>query len=34
MTTTIHITQRDEWEKARKIGAYIADTLDTQGFIH
>lgn len=34
MTAIIHITQRDEWEKASESGSYNADTLKTQGFIH
>ena len=30
----LHITRREDWERAKRIGQYKADTLDTQGFIH
>jgi uncharacterized protein (DUF952 family) len=29
-----HITSRDEWQSAQTTGAYRAESLDTQGFIH
>jgi uncharacterized protein (DUF952 family) len=29
-----HITKRTDWEKARALRAYMADTLASQGFIH
>jgi ribosomal-protein-serine acetyltransferase len=29
-----HITTRDEWDEAQKIGAYRAPSLASQGFIH
>ncbi len=29
-----HITKKDEWNKARYLGAYMADSLASQGFIH
>lgn len=29
-----HITTKDEWQQARLIQAYMADSLNTQGFIH
>jgi uncharacterized protein (DUF952 family) len=29
-----HITERDSWQKAQQAGAYRADSLATQGFIH
>ncbi|NHC37813.1 DUF952 domain-containing protein [Scytonema millei] len=30
----LHITQRSQWEQARRDGIYRGDTLDTEGFIH
>ncbi|MDV2996707.1 MAG: hypothetical protein N4J56_006361 [Chroococcidiopsis sp. SAG 2025] len=30
----LHITQRSQWEQARREGTYRGDTLDTEGFIH
>ena len=30
----LHVTRRDEWEGALSRGAYEADTLATEGFIH
>lgn len=30
----LHITPKSTWEEAKKLGAYQADTLSTQGFIH
>jgi uncharacterized protein (DUF952 family) len=29
-----HITSRTSWADAKKSGAYTADSLSTQGFIH
>ncbi|MDZ7956602.1 MAG: DUF952 domain-containing protein [Aulosira sp. DedQUE10] len=34
MKTILHITQRKQWEQAKIIGSYRADSLDTEGFIH
>lgn len=34
MTIILHITRREEWEKAKLAGLYRGDTLDTEGFIH
>ncbi|MBH8567120.1 DUF952 domain-containing protein [Nostoc sp. CENA67] len=34
MNTILHITQRQQWEDAKFIGSYRADSLDTEGFIH
>lgn len=34
MATVVHITPREEWEKAQMSGTYEADTLATEGFIH
>jgi uncharacterized protein (DUF952 family) len=34
MNTIFHITQRRQWEKAKNLGGYHADSLDTEGFIH
>jgi uncharacterized protein (DUF952 family) len=34
MTLILHITRREEWEKAKVVGFYRADTLDSEGFIH
>jgi len=30
----LHITKREQWEKAKLKGVYRSDTLDLQGFIH
>jgi uncharacterized protein (DUF952 family) len=30
----LHITKREQWEKAMLKGVYRGDTLDSQGFIH
>jgi uncharacterized protein (DUF952 family) len=30
----VHIASRDAWEGARARGAYTADSLATEGFIH
>jgi uncharacterized protein (DUF952 family) len=32
--TIYHITSREEWQAAQDAGAYRADSLETQGFIH
>ncbi|OUL27078.1 hypothetical protein BV378_10360 [Nostoc sp. RF31YmG] len=29
-----HITQAEQWEKAKILGSYCAGSLDTEGFIH
>jgi len=29
-----HITTHDQWERAKELGAYEADSLATEGFIH
>lgn len=34
MKTILHITQRQQWEEAKVIGSYRADSLETEGFIH
>jgi len=34
MHIILHITQKQQWEQASKIGIYRGDTLDTEGFIH
>jgi len=34
MTLILHITRREEWEKAKVAGFYRGDTLDYEGFIH
>jgi uncharacterized protein (DUF952 family) len=34
MTIILHITRREEWEKAKVAGFYRGDTLDSEGFIH
>ncbi|MEH2409938.1 DUF952 domain-containing protein [Nostoc sp.] len=34
MNTILHITKRQEWEKAKYLGNYRADSLDSEGFIH
>ncbi|NEU72446.1 DUF952 domain-containing protein [Hassallia byssoidea VB512170] len=34
MTIILHITRREEWEKAKLAGFYRGDTLDSEGFIH
>ncbi len=30
----IHITSRQTWKEAQKLGTYQADTLESEGFIH
>jgi Uncharacterized protein conserved in bacteria len=32
--SVLHIIQRSDWEAARAAGAYRADSLATEGFIH
>ncbi|MBD2251598.1 DUF952 domain-containing protein [Nostoc parmelioides] len=34
MKTILHITKRQQWEQAKNVGSYRADSLDTEGFIH
>lgn len=34
MALLLHITRRDQWDRARFAGYYRGDTLDTEGFIH
>lgn len=34
MSIILHITKREDWEKAKTSGCYQAGTLDTEGFIH
>lgn len=34
MSIILHITKREQWEKAKLKGVYRSDTLDLQGFIH
>jgi uncharacterized protein (DUF952 family) len=34
MNTILHITQLEQWEQAKIIGSYRADSLDIEGFIH
>ncbi|MDF5706083.1 MAG: DUF952 domain-containing protein [Nostoc sp. S4] len=34
MNTILHITQRQQWEQAKNLGSYRADSLDSEGFIH
>ena len=34
MNTILHITQRHEWEKAKNLGTYRSNTLESEGFIH
>lgn len=34
MNTILHITKRQQWEQAKNLGTYRADSLDSQGFIH
>ncbi|NTU84914.1 MAG: DUF952 domain-containing protein [Chloroflexales bacterium] len=34
MPIIYHITQADAWERARRAGAYSADSLASEGFIH
>ncbi len=34
MTLILHITPRQDWEKAQVTGIYSTDSLETEGFIH
>lgn len=34
MNTILHITKRQQWEQAKNLGTYRADSLDSEGFIH
>lgn len=34
MNLILHITQKEQWEKAKNEGIYHAHSLDTEGFIH
>ncbi|MBG1266422.1 DUF952 domain-containing protein [Nostoc sp. WHI] len=34
MNTIFHIANRQQWEQAKDLGSYRADSLDTEGFIH
>jgi uncharacterized protein (DUF952 family) len=34
MTLILHITPRSHWQTAQQEGAYRADSLETEGFIH
>jgi uncharacterized protein (DUF952 family) len=34
MDIIIHIARREDWERAKRIGFYKGDTLETQGYIH
>jgi uncharacterized protein (DUF952 family) len=34
MNTILHITQSKEWEKAKNLGTYRSESLDSEGFIH
>ena len=34
MNTILHITQSDRWAKAKNLGTYRSETLDSEGFIH
>ena len=34
MKTIFHICPREDWEAAQKTGGYIAESLETEGFIH
>ncbi len=34
MSIILHITKREQWEKAKRGGVYCGDKLDSQGFIH
>lgn len=30
----LHICQKKDWQAAREIGSYLADSLESEGFIH
>lgn len=34
MNTILHITKRQQWERAKNIDTYRAESLETEGFIH
>ncbi|MEH2080165.1 MAG: DUF952 domain-containing protein [Nostoc sp.] len=34
MNTILHITKHQQWEQAKNLGIYRADSLDGEGFIH
>ncbi|MEH2375188.1 DUF952 domain-containing protein [Nostoc sp.] len=34
MNTILHITKSQQWEQAKDLGSYRADSLDSEGFIH
>jgi uncharacterized protein (DUF952 family) len=34
VTVIYHITRRIDWDHARSVGAYKADSLSSEGFIH
>ena len=34
MNTILHITHRQEWDKAKDLGTYRSNTLESEGFIH
>ena len=34
MALLLHITSREQWDRARFAGVYRGETLDTEGFIH
>lgn len=34
MNNILHITQNQQWQEAKNLGSYRADSLDTEGFIH
>jgi len=34
MGVILHITTREQWEQARRLGVYRGDTLESEGFIH
>jgi uncharacterized protein (DUF952 family) len=33
-TVILHICQRKDWQVAQEIGSYLADSLESEGFIH
>jgi uncharacterized protein (DUF952 family) len=33
-TIILHLTSRVDWESAQRAGAYRADTLEAEGFVH
>ncbi|WP_392531524.1 DUF952 domain-containing protein [Nostoc sp. C117] len=34
MNTILHITKCQQWEQAKDLNSYRADSLDSEGFIH